>query len=395
MEKLNQTLFKIEFVFVTLILFPLILFSQNLQIGGYSKYLFSLSKIKGIEENLIDNTIHSRLNLKYFFHDKITFSTAIRNKIVYGESIEKFPSIIDGFSQTEYFFDLETYLWKKKSSLNYLEIDRLWFDYYSEDFQLSFGRQRIAWGTSWVWNITDIYNPLSILDFDYEERPAVDAIRLQYFPSITSKLDFALKPSKHIENTSVALQFYLNKFEYDFYLMFGYHLQRFFTGFCWAGDIAGAGFRGEIFFTDAPEKIKFNSPNSFSDEKRKQFSMVLSLDYTFENSFYIHSEILYNNIGKTESIKFYSIDALKIGLLSPSRINLFYQLGYNLSPLSRIDLIALHNPFDQSYVLLPSLSYSLFQNLDLSTVTLYFNGKDFAEYSPSGFMFFTRLKYSF
>jgi hypothetical protein len=395
MEKLNQIICKIKRAFFLITFLPSLLISQDFQIGGYSKYLFSLSKIKGYDEILTDHTIHSRVNAKWFFNDKFTFSTSLRNKIVYGQSIEKFPALIERFSKKEYSIDLDTYLWKSKRTINYLEIDRLWLDFNSEKFQVSIGRQRIAWGTSWVWNITDIFNPLSILDFDYEERPAVDAIRFQYFPSDISKVDFAINPSKQKENSSVALQFYLNKFEYDFYLMFGYHLQRFFSGFCWSGDIAGAGFRGEIFFTDAPEKIKFSSPNSFSDEKRKQLSIVLSLDYTFENSFYIHSEILYNNIGKTGKIGLYSIDAFKIGLLSPSQINLFYQLGYNLSPLSRIDLIALHNPYDQSFVLLPTLSYSLFQNLDLNLVSIYFNGRNFAEYSPDGFMFFTRLKYSF
>jgi hypothetical protein len=395
MGRLSLTFYKIKLAIISLTFLTNLLFSQNLQIGGYSKYLFSSSKIKGIDEYLTDHTIHSRLNLKYFLDDKITFSTSIRNKIVYGESIEKFPSIIDGFSQKEYFFDFDTYLWKKKKSNNYLEVDRLWFDLHYENFQINFGRQRIAWGTSWVWNITDIFNPLSILDFDYEERPAVDAIRFQLFPSIISKLDFAIKPAKKRNNSSVALQFYLNKFEYDFYFMFGYHLQRFFSGLCWSGDISGAGFRGEIFFTDAPDKIKFNSQNSFSKEHRKQLSLVLSLDYTFENSFYLHSELLFNNIGKIKNIGLYSFDALRIGLLSPSRLNLFYQVGYNLSALSHIDLISLHNPYDQSFVLLPIFSYSLLQNLDLSIVTLYFNGKNFAEYSPNGFMFFIRFKYSF
>ncbi len=141
--------------------------------------------------------------------------------------------------------------------------------------------------------------------------------------------------------------------------------------------------------------MNFKIQNSFSNEKKKQLSLVLSIDYTFENSFYIHSEILYNNIGKTEDIELFSYDALKIGLLSPSRMNLFYQVGYNLSALSKIDLITLHNPYDKSFVLLPTFSFSLLQNLDLSFVTLYFNGKDFAEYSLNGLMFFTRFKFSF
>ncbi|MGB9664018.1 MAG: hypothetical protein ACPL25_03715 [Ignavibacteria bacterium] len=384
---------KIKSTILISLAFTQLLFSQDFQIGGYSKYLFSLSKIKGINENLIDHTLHSRINIKYFFSDKFSFSAGIRDKIIYGESIEKFPAITEGFSQKEYSFDLDSYFWKKENTINYIEIDRLSFDWYADNLQISLGRQRIAWGTSLVWNVTDIFNPISILDFDYEERPAVDAIRFQFFPAVTSKIDLAINPSK--DNASAALQFFFNKYEYDFYLTLGYNLQRYFTGFSWSGDISGAGFRGEFFFTDSPNKMKFKIPNSFASESRKQLSVVLSLDYTFENSLYIHTELLYNNIGKTKDIGLYSLDALKIGMLSPSKINLFYQTGYNLSALSRIDLIVLHNPYDQSFVLLPTFSYSLLQNLDLSIVSLYFNGRDFSEYSPNGFIFFTRFKYSF
>ncbi|MEJ5305756.1 MAG: hypothetical protein WHV63_07390 [Ignavibacteria bacterium] len=386
---------KINFLIFFITFISHLTFAQELEIGGYSKYLFSLSKFKGIDENLIDHTIHSRLNLKYYFNDEFTVSAGVRDKILIGKSIEKYPAMVDGFTRKEYYFDLDDYLWKKKNSINFIEVDRFWLDWNLKNFQISLGRQRIAWGTSWVWNITDIFNPLSILDFDYEERPAVDALRFQFFPSTTSKVDMAAKLSEEKNNSSIALQLFLNKYEYDFYVMFGYHLQRYFAGFSWSGDISGAGFRGEIFLTDSPDKMKFDFPNSFSDEKKKQLSFVLSLDYTFENSFYIHSELLYNNIGKTKSIGIYALDALKIGLLSPSKLNLFYQAGYNLSALSRIDLIALHNPYDQSFVLLPTFSYSLLENLDLSVVSLYFNGRDFAEYSPTGFMFFSRLKYSF
>ncbi len=141
--------------------------------------------------------------------------------------------------------------------------------------------------------------------------------------------------------------------------------------------------------------MKFYSSNSFSNEKRVQLSAVLSLDYTFENSLYLHSELMFNNIGKSENIGLFTKDALEIGMLSASKVNLFYQVGYNLSPLSRIDVIALHNPIDNSFAILPIFNYSVIENLDLSLISLFFQGDDFDEYSPEGKMFFVRLKYSF
>lgn len=131
------------------------------------------------------------------------------------------------------------------------------------------------------------------------------------------------------------------------------------------------------------------------NEKRDQISFVLSLDYTFKNSLYLHGEALFNNIGKREQIRMYLFDALKIGLLSPSQWNLFYQIGYNLSALTRGDIITLHNPIDGSFALLPTVNISIAENLDLSLILLAMHGDDMDEYGFNMYMAFVRLKYSF
>jgi hypothetical protein len=44
---------------------------------------------------------------------------------------------------------------------------------------------------------------------------------------------------------------------------------------------------------------------------------------------------------------------------------------------------------------LPIFNYSILENLDLALISLFFEGDEFDEYSPSGKMFFLRLKFSF
>lgn len=371
------------------------IYNQDLQFGGYTKYLFSSYKFQNLNENLIDHTLHSRVNLKLFLNEFISFSTGVRDRIIYGESINKIPDFSKQISENDYLLKLNTFIWNKTKSINLIEVDRAYFDFSFEKANLSLGRQRIAWGTSLVWNITDLFNPLSILDFDYEERPASDAIRLQVFPSITSKIDFALKFGKTGKDFTTAIQFYSNRWEYDFYFLIGYHRSRPVIGTSWSGDISDAGFRGEILLSAPPEKIKLQSQNSFLKEKRIQLSFVLSVDYTFSNSLYIHSEVMFNNIGKKDSIGLFSKDAFEIGMLSAAKYNLFYQIGYNLSPLTRFDFIILHNPFDNSFVLFPIFNYSVSENLDLSLISLLFEGQNFDEFGSHGKMIFIRMKYTF
>lgn len=370
------------------------MYSQSFIVGGYTKFLFNANDFFSSRSS-VNFMLHSRLNLKFFPTDKINFNAGIRNRVIVGKT----PLSIMGYTGNrfgdEYFLKLDGFIWKNDKSVNHIEVDRLYLSFQFSKFDVSLGRQRIAWGTSLVWNITDLLNPLSILDFDYEERPAVDAFRFQFFLSPLSKFDFAYKPSKRGKNSSVLCQFSTNFYRWDFHILSGVHKSRFVLGASYAGDIYGAGFRGEIIYVKNPTRINTDFFTDLANEKRDQISFVVSLDYTFKNSLYLHAEALFNNIGRRDKIQIYLFDALKLGLLSPSQWNLFYQVGYNLTELTRGDIIVLHNPIDGSFVLLPMISISLVENLDLSLIFLVVHGDDMDEYGFNTYMFFLRLKYSF
>ena len=170
---------KVKFILLLLI-FPFTHISAQLSqfdYNGYAKYLFSSSKIPRIEDRLTDHLIHLRLNSRCYATQSLTAAMEFRFRAFYGESVQKIPSYKDYIQTKHDFANLDAFLWESEKSLGYLEVDRLWLDYYKNDLQVTLGRQRVAWGTCWVWNPTDLFNPLNVLDFDYEERPASDAIR--------------------------------------------------------------------------------------------------------------------------------------------------------------------------------------------------------------------------
>jgi hypothetical protein len=135
------------------------------------------------------------------------------------------------------------------------------------------------------------------------------------------------------------------------------------------------------------------SPITFKNQN--QISMVVSGDYTFPNSFYIHTEILYNNLGATEYTSLFDKEAGEIGLLSASRFSVYQEFSYNISPLTRSSIFTILNPDDKSYVVVPSLTHSIITNLDLYLIALLFVGNDYSQYGKNGHSFYARLKYSF
>lgn len=377
---------------------PITIAQVEFDYQGYLKNTLSNSKSPFSDDRLTDNLLQLRLNTRTYFSTSAKIILEGRVRYLNGKSLSLNPLMKGMLVNTYNLFSMQTELQSGSNSWSHAEIDRLYFDFQKNKLQITIGRQRVAWGTSWVWNITDLFNPLSVLDFDYEERPGQDAIRLQYFVDEISRVDFAFSPATTGKNSILALQYSLNKWDYDFYFLGALRSEQLLGGIAWAGDISGAGFRGEATITERPEKyfitpaiIGYNKPE-FS---KTQFSGVLSFDYTFPNSFYIHSEFLYNNLGSIRNAKLFSTDAQNWGMLSPARFSVYQEFAYNISPLVRSTIFAIYNPDDKSVVIMPNIIWSAIENLDLSFVALLFDGSEPSEFGDYGKSFYARVKYSF
>jgi len=230
--------------------------------------------------------------------------------------------------------------------------------------------------------------------------PATDAVRVQYYTGPVTKLEISYKPAKDPYDQILAGLFSLNKWNYDFNFIGGIKYKRWLAGFSWAGDIYGAGFRGEVLVSQSPDSTASN----FSYQQYPQLnvssdkpisSLALSGDYTFPNTFYIHTELLYNNIGVTSNTLLYQPEASSLGLLTAARWSIYQEFAYDITPLLRGTLFGIYNPNDKSYVIVPSLSYSIITNLDFYLVAFFFKGEPLTEYGDYGTTVYARIKFSF
>jgi hypothetical protein len=394
---------KIKF-FILVVVLPLINLEAQLSsfdYNGYVKYLIGSSKLPGLNDRLTDHLLHARLNTKWYPTDELTAAADFRFRAFYGESVEKVPDFSDFIKSQRDWVNLDATIWNRKNSLGYLEIDRLWIDWIKGDLQATLGRQRIAWGTAWVWNPTDLFNPLNVLDFDYEELPAVDAVRIQYYTGAVTKIEGGYKPAKEIRDVILAGLWSINVSDYDFNLIGGMRDNRWIVGGSWVGDIYNAGFRGEITVSEAPSRENTSlfldaiGETSLESFDRVMMTIVLSADYTFPNTFYIHTEVLYNNSGKVKNTFLHTEEARKLGMLTAARWAVYQEFAYEITPLMRGTLFGIFNPNDKSYIIIPSISYSIITNLDAFVIAQLFNGDTLTEYGEYGNSFFFRLKYSF
>ncbi|HDL20193.1 MAG TPA: hypothetical protein ENH30_02835 [Nitrospirae bacterium] len=391
-------------ILLLLFIFPLPVSAQlsSFDINGYIKYLYSTSKSPTVDERLNANLIHARLNAQWYPSEAFRAVLGLRMQGYYGTLIEKTPHFLDQIKSHHEYSRLDSVLWNREKSVGYAQIDRFWLDYSQCNLETTIGRQRIAWGTALVWNVIDLFNPQSVLDFDYEEKPGVDALRIQYYTGAVSKIELSVRPGKNKNKTIIAGLFSVNRFGYDFYGIAGDRNNRWVLGGAWSGAIGKAGFRGEFLISEAPNKSApamlpdlSDFGTSFFKYDKPTASAVLSADYTFPNSFYIHTEALYNSIGKTKNAGSFYQEALQAGLLSPSRWSIFQEFAYDITPLLRGSIFAIFNPDDRSSVIVPQFTWSIVTNLDFTLIGFFAYGAHYTEWGDYGNSVFTRFKYSF
>jgi hypothetical protein len=376
--------------------------SSDAHLGGYVEGLSSVVAYPFMDGRLYDQALQSRLNSTWNASGSLRGELDIRTRLFLGSSVEKIPGFLERM-RTDYAFDnLDIVLWHDGPSLGYAQIDRFWLDYARSSIDVSMGRQRVAWGTALVWNVIDLFNPKSVLDFDYEEMPGTDALRVQYYTGVLSKLEFVAEPAHAVKRATVAAMFSTNLSQYDLYGMAGVRDNRWLIGGAWAGSVLAGGFRGELLYSQRPDKSMATTAvqppvgdDPIAASNASVLSLVLSGDYTMSTSLYIHTEVLYNSIGRTSNTGLYQQGALDAHLLSAARWSLYQELAYDITPLSRGTLFVIWNPNDESGIVVPSLTRSLKSDLDLLLIGLFAFGTQSSEYGQAGDSFYVRFRFSY
>ncbi len=393
----------LKIIFLALLL-PCHLLAQDsgIEISGYIKHISSLSDYPGVKDTLYDQLVHARVDTAWYPSDSLRGEMGIRVRGFYGNSFVKIPRYREEIKIDYDFTNLDAVLWDSKKSMGYGQIDRLWMGYTKKDLEVTVGRQRIAWGTSLVWNVIDLFNPKSVLDYDYEEKPGTDAIRMQYYTGAVSKVEISVRPGKDSDHYTAAGLYSVNISGYDLFGIAGIRNNQWVAGGAWAGAISDGGFRGEFLISQSldrtPSRDHLPAPvteDSLFESTGTVASFVLSGDYTFASTFYIHTECLYNSNGKTENAGLFQQEAAYAGMLSPAQWSIYQEFAYDLTPLTRATLFGFFNPNDHSFIIVPMLSRSVTANMDLLLIGFLPSGRHNTEFGIYGKSINLRLKYSF
>jgi hypothetical protein len=359
-----------------------------MELHGYIKYIQSTTFVQKIDSNASTNLIHNRLNFKFNIAPKITSRLDIRNRIFYGEQIEQTPNFGDVINQDNGFFHL-SYLWIDEDSFVAQSlIDRLLLQYSTEKWDIIIGRQRINWGINNVWNPNDLFNAYNLLEFDYEERPGSDAIRIQRNLKKNASLELAYTPGKNSDEQIVAVLYKWNKRKYDFQLLSGIYQTDFVLGGGWAGSIKDAGFKGEM---------SYFVPKQNSLDRAENFCLSLMADQTYGDDWYLAITMLYNSNPTntfmiSEGVLNFNVTTKT---LFPFRYNFYFTALKTISPISSFNFSFIYSPEKNTLILIPSFAWNVATNFDLDFIAQSFFADEGNTYLNLGTNIFIRTRWSF
>jgi hypothetical protein len=328
-----------------------------------------------------------RQNLRWYPSQEITVAAEVDERLSIGESARLIQTAAQAYRFEKPYFDWRRACVEEEKIVLVTEIDRLWVTGYHGDLQVTLGRQRIAWGTALVWNPTDLFNPTSPLDFANVEKPGADGLRVQYYLGPASSFEIAAALREPLEDITAAAQLVLNRWQYDWHLLGGRRAKEWVAGCAWAGNIRGGGFRGELLGR-FPSKEEGTSQDP-------SLTAVLSGDYAFKSSLYLHGEALYGSRGSTgDAGGFHLVQALQEHLLTPARWSLFAEVARQLHPLVSVSLAGIVNPTDRSWYAGPTVTWNALTNLDVTLTGLIFGGRPGTEFGDNGTILQAQARWS-
>jgi hypothetical protein len=359
--------------------------SKKITFSGYVKILQGGTFNNKFSELIGSDLVHNRINIKWKPSTSVTADAEFRNRLYWGEEVRSTPGFSSLLRNDNEYLNLQKAWISNNSLVLHTNTERLYLDVHHDLWYARFGRQRINWSMTTGWNPNDIFNTYSFLDFDYEERPGVDAALFRYTFGKAFSTELAYAQTGNKKGSTVGGKFVFNKWNYDMQFIAGIYKCNPTLGAGWAGNVKDAGFKGEMqyFFREGDSSGHFNA--------------ALEGDYMFKKGWYVNLGFLFNSRGL--SVPVLGWDSINLNIspenLMPTKWNILISSAKEFTPLLSVNMSLLYSPGTNLLIFFPSVNYNLVTNLDISLYWQSFYTEIKSNLESMGHRCFIRLKWSF
>ena len=328
--------------------------------GGYYRTLFTTSRSYFTDDAYADSLNRMRLSFDGRWKQVVFLHIDFDNEAHFGNLITQ-PDFdfVRQRQQDEYFDMLHVFVnephayWDTSLYRGYLTIRE-------GRTEWTIGRQRIAWGTARFWSPADVFNPISPLQVEEDEREGVDAAQLTIRMPGNIRWSTVYAPGDGINRSTEATRLAANVHNFDIAAFGGRFRQDWMAGGTFAGQWGGAGLRGELTYT-------WSGATGESDALRLTFGS----DYAVNSKLYIVGEYFYNQgqpLGIAAGQPPSPGDLLHFTneIFTLDRHFLSGGARYAVTPLLHLEGYAVVDAEGPGVLFLPTATYSVSNDADLS-----------------------------
>ena len=247
------------------------------------------------------------------------------------------------------------------------------------------GRQRIAWGSGRLWNPTDRFNPISPTAVEPEEKTGVDSAFGEVRFGPFGALQGVAAPGNGARHVSrkLALRWRDTVGETDYAIVLGRIgddniLGLDLAGNLWEGGIRFEGLLGRPFGGDTYAQVATGY----------DYTLVTAL---LPDGLYLLAEYFYNGVATGRPPSLTPADRLE----SRNQHLLGFSAGYDLTPLWRLDGLAIWDPEGSSLFFSPKLTWSASADIELSLFAQLFAGDTDSEFGQANDAYLLRFEVFF
>ncbi len=254
--------------------------------------------------------------------------------------------------------------------------------------ELTAGRQRIAWGTAHFWSPADLFNPISPLQVEGDERQGVDAGQLALRLPHSLRWSLVYAPQAGIDRSTEASRLATTVRNFDVALLGGRFQTNWVAGGDFAGQWGGAGLRGELTYT------------ARSTTQPDALRLTFGSDYALGQKWYFLAEYFYNQAQPSGYVPGKPFDP--VSLLKPTtelytlqRHFLSAGARYSLTPLIDLQTYTVTDLVGPGLLVLPSLAWNVTPNTDLTAGGQLFAASRSSDFTGAPDLFYLQLTVHF
>jgi len=366
---------KLSLISLLVLGIPFELYAQKVEIYGYFEPQLMAVVIEDQFYQL--NTNKLRIDLESDVGDNVTFGANFDFINYFGKTewniLDYLPGSVGRVISPE-----------QRSFYNFSYDDRIFLDnaYLKISFKyadVTFGKQQISLGTGYAWNPTDVFNFKSLLEPTYEQ-PGHNAIRLDIPIGSEYGVVAIYAPGEDLEKSGKLLRLKGKIPRFDCSLIaiekeWTFTDYSTFTPLTQKRRVLGGDLAGELFGLGMWGEVAYNDM-----EITKGFwESVIGFDYTFRSGMYLMSEYYRNTQGKTDYEEYDLNDWMQLIMAEKkaiSRDQIYAFINHPVADFIQVGCSVIVSINDGSFAVIPTLNYSLFENVELFIYLNFYFGKE-------------------